>query len=410
MATTFDFPKLGKVLCVLGAIAGIGSIIQMGVNLHNRPVARCPASDAPAPRGPEAVVFAPAGQIVTVNGVVCVAVRTKAYFGNAAVKPTAPSPVNAAASTPGQSGGPPPDAAAQAAAAPAAQTAAAEDTKKSEELAIFIDNHKTPATFSVPRVSQEEWTWALVKLPAPSDANDKGAGSWRSILAGPTQNGVRPVKIGIGSAKADAPPLVAGDAMLRVYMPIRIWVIGLSLVAVLGGTIMWGWRTGMLRDRTPTEADPNPPFSLGRSQMAFWFLLTLGGYLYIWLVTNQSLNVFNQDALVLLGVSGATGLAAMTIGDDAAAPLRSSKGYWTDILSDADSVVLHRLQMVAWTAVLGLLFGWSVLSGYVFPTFGTTLLALSGIAGATYVGFKTKEAPKPTEPPANGAAAQQPAA
>jgi hypothetical protein len=405
MATQFNLPKLGRLLCVLGAIAGIGAIIQMGVNIQGRPVAECPASEVLAPTGPEAVVFAPKDQVLTVNGAVCVAVRTRAYFGTGAAKPAPLPPVAAPAAAPGQSGGstPAPAAAAPSAAAP---TAAADDTKKSEELAIFIDNHKTPATFNVPRASQEEWTWTLVKLPAPSDADDKGAGSWRSILAGPTDDGTRPIKIGIGSAKAEAPPVVAGDAVLRVYTPVRIWVIGLSLVSVLGGAIMWGWRTGMLRDRIPTETDPNPPFSLGRSQMAFWFLLTLAGYLYIWLVTNQSLNVFNQDALVLLGVSGATGLAAMTVRDDA--PLRSSNGYWIDILSDRGSIVIHRLQMVAWTAVLGLLFGWSVLSGYVFPTFGTTLLVLSGIAGATYVGFKTQEAPKPTEPPADAAAGQKP--
>jgi hypothetical protein len=387
MASKINWPKTGQLLCVLGAIMTIGAIVEMGLSIRNRPTVSCPAAGAPPPADSKATVFAPPGQTLTVNGAVCVAVRTKAYFGTVAAQPTPtqpPAPATPAAPQP---------------AAPPAPVAGAPtvDAQATAMLAIFIDDERAPVTFAVPRASPEEWTWKRVELLAPDNATGDGAATWRKILAGPTRQGARTVKIGIGDAKAEAPRALAGQAVLRVYRPERFWIIGIGLASVLGGAIMWGWRTGMLRDRAPTEADPNPPFSLGRSQMAFWFLLTLAGYLYIWLLTNQSLNVFSTDALVLLGVSGATGLAAIIV-DDGDAPIGSSKGYWTDILSeDGGGIVIHRLQMVAWTAVLGLLFVWSVVSAYEFRSFGTNLLVLSGIAGATYVGFKTRE---PTAPPA----------
>ena len=397
-----NWPVLGRVACVIGAVMSIGAIVDMGLKAANQPKAICPAG-AKAPTDAKAIVFAPTNQVLTVNGSVCIAIRTKAYFGTAAVQaaPAASSLASEAAATP------PADAAEQAV-QPAAAGEPTDDAQATEELAIFIDDQKAPATFAVPRASSTEWTWHLVKLPARNDAADDDAKGWRKILAGPADHGLRSVAIGIGGAKANAPRASAGEATLRIYQPYRVWLIGLGLVLVLGGAIMWGWQTGMLRDRAPSDAELNPPFSLGRSQMAFWFLLTLAGYLYIWLVTGQSLNVFNEGALVLLGVSGATGLAAMMVGDGDGdpPPVGKSKGYWTDILSDGGSIVVHRLQMLAWTVVLGLLFVWSVMSAYEFPDFGTTLLLLSGISGATYVGFKTREptpAAEAEEPPVEAA-------
>ena len=72
-----------------------------------------------------------------------------------------------------------------------------------------------------------------------------------------------------------------------------------------------------------------------------------------------------------------------------------SRGFWKDILSDADGVGLHRFQMVTWTLVLGIVFLSAVVYSLKMPDFSTTLLALLGISNATYIGFKFPDPGKP---------------
>jgi len=68
-------------------------------------------------------------------------------------------------------------------------------------------------------------------------------------------------------------------------------------------------------------------------------------------------------------------------------PVKSAN-FINDILSDDDGVSFHRLQIFGWTMVLILIFVVSVYDVLAMPDFDTTLLALMGISGGTYVGFK----------------------
>ena len=53
--------------------------------------------------------------------------------------------------------------------------------------------------------------------------------------------------------------------------------------------------------------------------------------------------------------------------------------------------LLHRLQMLVWTVILGIVFVLKVLSNLAMPEFDATLLALMGISSGTYLGFKFPE-------------------
>ena len=88
---------------------------------------------------------------------------------------------------------------------------------------------------------------------------------------------------------------------------------------------------------------------------------------------------------------------------DAASALTKpvSEGFFEDILSDVNGVTFHRFQMVVWTIILGMIFGWSVWKRLAMPEFSDTLLALMGISAGTYLGFKFPErqtAPGPQQP------------
>jgi hypothetical protein len=62
-----------------------------------------------------------------------------------------------------------------------------------------------------------------------------------------------------------------------------------------------------------------------------------------------------------------------------------------DLLTDANGVSFHRLQMFVWTFILGLLFIYSVWSRLAMPELSATLLALQGLTSGTYLGFKVPE-------------------
>jgi hypothetical protein len=183
--------------------------------------------------------------------------------------------------------------------------------------------------------------------------------------------------------------------------------------------------------------------------MAFWFSLVVASYLFIWLITGAT-DIITSGTLVLIGISAGTALSSIVIGNskgqdlvtqtaalmDERATLNTSiaaitpdaiaatpamlatlneklarltvvnatilknsniltqnlsQGFLTDILSDENGVSFHRLQMLVWTIILGLLFIHSVWTRLSMPEFPSTLLALQGITSGTYLGFKIPE-------------------
>jgi hypothetical protein len=73
---------------------------------------------------------------------------------------------------------------------------------------------------------------------------------------------------------------------------------------------------------------------------------------------------------------------------------RGSRGFFYDILSDGNGVAFHRLQVFAWTMTYWFMFIAALWHKITLIDFGVTQLALMGISGATYLGFKLSEAPK----------------
>lgn len=71
---------------------------------------------------------------------------------------------------------------------------------------------------------------------------------------------------------------------------------------------------------------------------------------------------------------------------------RASQGFRNDLLTDEQgSIGFHRLQLVAWTLVLGGIFVYTVWRSLSMPDFNAMLVTLQGISGATYLGFKFPE-------------------
>jgi hypothetical protein len=68
-----------------------------------------------------------------------------------------------------------------------------------------------------------------------------------------------------------------------------------------------------------------------------------------------------------------------------------TEGIFKDLLSDANGISFHRLQVLGWTLVFWVAFLQSLLRKLTMVDFDVTQLALIGISGSTYIGFKLQE-------------------
>jgi len=181
-----------------------------------------------------------------------------------------------------------------------------------------------------------------------------------------------------------------------VFLP-RTWFIFIvaAVIFTLGALLLLGRRTALLR----TSA--TGPYSLARTQMAVWSWLTINAYLYLFALNHDPAVEIPVSVLGLLGISASTYVAAAMV--DRATPGQppeTSLGFWRDI-AGGSNISLHRLQMIGWTALLGIAFIIEVLTKLSIPDFNPTLLGLMGISAGTYVGFKVPEnqSAKPEAPP-----------
>ena len=179
---------------------------------------------------------------------------------------------------------------------------------------------------------------------------------------------------------------------------------GYGLLAVLeillaAGMVALGATTALVRDSDPNQPDfSKRPFSLAKSQLAFWSVVVIGSFIYLYFsaVIFPDI-VINNTALWLLGIStGTTALSAAAgavpaAGASAPAQAQAHKDFFTDILSDNQGMNVHRLQMLIWTVVLGCVFVSETIKTGKFPIFEEQYFWLMGISSATYIWLKRNE-------------------
>jgi hypothetical protein len=213
-------------------------------------------------------------------------------------------------------------------------------------------------------------------------------------------------------------------------------------------------RTTLRDNFLPQIKPPDQTYSLARWQMAFWFTLIFAAFIYLFVILWDT-NTITSQALGLMGISGLTALAAVAVDvvkdspadaanrglqalglktyedvvrvqqeiDDRQKELAGSptpdrrkqlqieiqdrdnvlrtyrarikpfvtQGWFKDITTDLNGTAIHRLQTVCWTFALGAVFIITVYRSLAMPEFNGNLLALMGISGAGYVGFKYPE-------------------
>jgi hypothetical protein len=276
--------------------------------------------------------------------------------------------------------------------------------------------------------------------------NSDNRDAWNALLS--QSKGDTTFQVGV-ALLGNPPYFGSATAKFQVF-PSYSWLVVVFLIVLLIAFLVLARWSDMLRDAPSPAAGPKMSYSLARCQMAFWFFVIVGAYNYIWMVTGNR-DSLTQGALILMGISAATGLGSVVVDsskrdqrqslqneqtaltariaslatavaaeappnladlqneqqqkqarlrevntalNDLPSPPGQSENFLVDILRDETGVSFHRFQMAAWTIVLGFVFAVGVYQSLAMPDFSATLLGLMGISSGTYVGFKIPDPPK----------------
>ena len=182
-----------------------------------------------------------------------------------------------------------------------------------------------------------------------------------------------------------------------------------QFIAAVAIPLLFGWFlyliifTSILRDAVSDAAKKSiAPYSLSRTQLAFWIFIIATLYIYSVLWDQADIMKINQTVLILMGISAGTFAAGAVLDtneiEQGVKPKKdddSSEGFLKDIVSDKQGISIHRFQNVVWTIVAILIYCYRYNNPpngiVVLPELDQTLLALTGISSATYLTMKTRE-------------------
>ncbi|ANC91892.1 hypothetical protein A6A40_08200 [Azospirillum humicireducens] len=252
--------------------------------------------------------------------------------------------------------------------------------------------------------------------------------AWQTAFSGFfSLAGTKTLPVAFGPATggiSTAPKLVA----IKGASDRDLGLAGLWFALVAAGFLFAFFRHfGRMDSITPVEGVPmpvnyRPPYSLARFQLLWWSGIVTASYVAILTITG-SMDTVTTGTMALMGIVGGTSVlaafqdrrpgddetrrqqhaaayraaAAATPPDQAtmAASLNEvyppTQGWLADLLSDAAGYNIHRLQLLAWTMVLGITFLYEVTRTLGMPELSANLLALTGISNGTYFGFKMQE-------------------
>ncbi|HEV7920701.1 MAG TPA: hypothetical protein VGR02_07915 [Thermoanaerobaculia bacterium] len=147
------------------------------------------------------------------------------------------------------------------------------------------------------------------------DRTDKNKELWRLQLYNPLFEPTDRMTIGVGKGGDRPLPRVAGAntgvTLNKLWINWSTWIWLALLFTVVIGILLYAKRTDLLREG-PALGGKLQPYSLARTQMAWWFVLIVTGYIFLWLITGDRDSI-PPSLLALLGISAATALAAVAI-------------------------------------------------------------------------------------------------
>jgi hypothetical protein len=239
---------------------------------------------------------------------------------------------------------------------------------------------------------------------------------WNMFYAYPYRQTVKIAKLQVGTKLKCV--TTEKEITIHIREPWMIWA-GIACLVILGAVFVYlVKKKELLRDfmlfdgavkvvntygpdQTNEVLRHDIPYSLARTQLAFWTLVVVFSLIFVWFNTD-TLGYITNTAIILLGISGGTSVIAKIIDVSHKNPDKlmsaadfkdghKSKGLLTDIMSDEKGISVHRFQLVLFTVGLGVYFIWHVIYYLQMPEYSSTLLLLIGVSNTTYAGLKINE-------------------
>ena len=162
-----------------------------------------------------------------------------------------------------------------------------------------IDSKATDRANEVAKANESAW-FRLVGKPALSLPSSV-------TLRLPEEALELPTKITVPAAHPDCQFYLIGIEQWRFLATVLLFFVILWFLVWLART------TDILRDTSGrVRPDGIEPVSLGRTQMAFWFILIVGSWAFLWVTTGNH-HTINDTCLILLGIGSGTALGAALI-------------------------------------------------------------------------------------------------
>ncbi len=271
------------------------------------------------------------------------------------------------------------------------------------QLRLHLNGHQLKTIKAEPyNLQSNQLTFTLARSDADADR-----GAWTALLGSPPISGRRNVDVGVGREGAPEYPSSAGTRPAFDFLVFRktpFWWAAAGLGAALILFIWLAKSSDIIRDDyppgNPAAGNQRRLYSLAKCQMALWLFTILGSFAFLFVSTGDYNHIITAQSLVLLGISGGTGLAAVAIDNRPAAPPPAAaqgapppraQQFLFDLLSDQHGIALHRFQMLVWTIVLWFVYVVSAYRTMTLPEFDANLLTLMGISSGLYLGFKLPE-------------------
>lgn len=202
------------------------------------------------------------------------------------------------------------------------------------------------------------------------------------------------VSVGIEDGM-EIPTLVKNGNAFTIILVRKSWFI-ISIVIIAALFILFlvlAARSDILREVGPNPDAGRKAYSLALVQMAIWFFVIISSWLLLYVV-KHTFNTISETLLILMGISAGTGIGGVVIDTNRDTPVKQSRGFLKDILSDDQGISFHRFQIMAWTIVIVAVFVRQVISYMKMPDFDSSLLILMGISSGTYLGIKVAVKPE----------------
>lgn len=142
--------------------------------------------------------------------------------------------------------------------------------------------------------------------------------SWDKLLNRPVF--VRPMELSVGFENGErmptwvVPKTDLDSPFQLILIPTGRFVAGVAVI--VGSFIIFlilAGSTDIIRDTTVAlRPDGLRPYSLARTQMAFWFFLVIGSFFFLWIITGD-MDTLTDSVLGLIGISAGTALGSAFI-------------------------------------------------------------------------------------------------